>query len=113
MSKGENDLGWKGVLLLMGAFVATTAVLGSVSSLPIPSFARLFLLFALMAACFFPVYKLTKLSDASGLGAKELLKKYWVYTLPFIACGIIVIYTIRGVILGNIDWVWPGAGIGP
>jgi len=43
---------------------------------------------------------------------KELLKKYWVYTLPYIATGILVIYTIIGVILGNIEWVWPSGGYG-
>jgi len=110
----NGDLGWKGVLFLMGILGATYVVIGSVISLPIyPTWLRTVLLFALMAACAFSVYKLTRVSDVRGLGTKELLKEYWIYTIPYIATVILVIYTIIGVILGNIEWVWPGGGIGP
>ena len=109
----NGDLGWKGVLFLMGMLGAAYVVIGSVISLLLHWGLHRLLFFAVLAANIVPFYILGKLSEASGLGMKELLKKYWLYTLPSIATGILIIYTIIGVILGNIDWVWPAAGIGP
>lgn len=99
--------------LIFGIIVASLAVIGSVFSLPIPGGASVFLLFSLLAGHLVVLFKWPKGSKVRGLGMKELLKRYWVYTLPYIACGIILIYTIIGIILGNIEWVYPGGYKGP
>ena len=107
MTNGEDISGWGKfliALLALGAIVFGIAVPSFVESLPIyPSWLRWVLYFLILAANVFPIYRLTKVSDDWGLGTKELLKKYWVYTLPYIATGILVIYTIRGIILGDIS----------
>ena len=112
-SKGGGDLGWEGVLLLVGLLPLCYVVLGCVVSLLLHWGLPRILLFAVLAANIVPFFILRKSSKGSGLGMKELAKEYWPYTLPNIATGILIIYTIIGVILGNIDWVWPAAGIGP
>ena len=98
MSEGEDISGWKGALFGMGAVVASIAVIGSVFSLPInPSWLRPGLLLAILAANIGVI--------VSG--------KLWLQIPFYTALGIFAIYTIIGVILGNIEWIYPDGYKGP
>jgi hypothetical protein len=85
-------------------------------SLPVYTWLRAVLFFALLAAWVVVVSKwpkgsrVTKSENAKniwGFEMKEFLKRYRLQTLFFTVCGIILIYTIIGIILENI------AGFGP
>ena len=96
--QGRKKPEWKYLPIVLGIIPASIAVIGSVFSLPInPSWLRSVLLFAVLAAWIVVLFS----------------NKRWLLILFLTACGILVIYTIIGVILGNIDWVWPGGYKGP
>ncbi len=100
MSEEQDFKGWKGLLALslgLGAMVFMFVVVSFLESLPINEWLSWVLFFPIVAAIVF-------------VGKS---KRLWLQIPFFTALGILVIYTIIGVILGNIDWVWPGAGIGP
>ena len=97
MSKGEDISWWKMFLFFLGVTVAGVVVLSFVSSLPIyPSWLRLVLFFTYLVAGFFVFVS----------------NKLWLQIPFFAALGILAIYTIRGVILGDIDLIIPSGGGG-
>ena len=97
--KKERDFsGWKGFFFTMGIVVGCAAVIGSVCSLVInPSWHHVVLLLTVLAT-WIVVF---------------VSNKRWIQILFLTACGIVVIYTIRGIILGNIKWFYPSGYGGP
>jgi len=124
MSKVKEAV--KELALILVIIVASFAVIGCVYSLvfslPVNRWLGVVLFFTFIAAFLVVVWKSAKGSGVMesenaksirGFEMKEFLKKYWLLTLFLTACSIILIYTIIGIILGNIDWSWPGGYKGP
>jgi len=122
----SNKMSNKELGLILVIIVAVFAVVGSVyslvESLPINRWLGVVLILTPMAVFIVVVWKSAKGSGVMesenaksirGFEMKEFLKRYWLLTLFFAACGILVIYTITGIILGNIGWTWPGGYKGP
>jgi len=98
----------KGAALGFGIAGVSAAVIGSVFSLPIyPTWLRAVLFLALLAAYLVSISTWPEGSKVRRLGKRVLLKKYWLYTLPLIASGSVVIYAMIGIILGNMEWIYP------
>ena len=95
MSNREDNLGWRFYLFVLGTIVAMIVGPSFMGSLPIPIYPLW-----LRSVLWLPIM-------AAGLWIVLFSHRLWLQIPFLIAFGILVIYTIIGIILGDIEPIMP------